>query len=86
LKKDNLFLDNSTIKKIQWAAKAIISKKVLPAFKKLRNYVKNEYMKHLRPGPGISAVPGGLDMYKGYLEYYTTLTGITPGKSKYRKY
>jgi len=37
-------------------------------------------MKHVRPSPGISVLPDGLKMYQGYLEYFTTIEGITPGK------
>ena len=42
-------------------------------------YIEEEYMKHLRPSPGISALPGGREMYLGYLRYHTTKSGLLPG-------
>jgi len=38
-------------------------------------------MKHLRPNAGIRDLPNGPEMYQGFLEYYTSKTNITPGKS-----
>jgi hypothetical protein len=41
-------------------------------------------MKHLRPTkatPGLLCVPNGLKMYQTLLELYTSIDGITAGKS-----
>ena len=36
------------------------------------------FSKHLRSGPGLINQPNGVNLYRGLLEYYTTLPGITP--------
>jgi uncharacterized protein (DUF885 family) len=50
------------------------------AFKKLGEYLQSEYMNHLRPNPGISTLPYGDEMYQGFLEYHTSMSGLTPEK------
>ena len=57
----------------------MIENEVLPSFSNMAIYIEEEYMKHLRPSPGISALPGGRDMYLGYLRYHTTKSGLLPG-------
>jgi uncharacterized protein (DUF885 family) len=47
----------------------------ISAFKKLGDYVHTEYMNHLRPNPGISSLPYGAEMYQGFLEYHTSMSG-----------
>jgi hypothetical protein len=46
-------------------------------------YIEEEYMQHLRPSPGISVLPGGREMYLGYLRYHTTESGWTPGEGMF---
>lgn len=67
------------VKELQAEAKDVISNEVLPAFKNLQIYVENEYMNHVRPVPGIAVLPQGDTMYQAYLEYHTSIAGITPG-------
>jgi hypothetical protein len=46
-------------------------------------------MRHLRPTkatPGLLCVPNGLKMYQTLLELYTSIDGITAGKSYIREY
>ena len=76
-------LGDPVVKEIQAEAKDVISNKVLPAFKNLQIFLETEYSKQTRPGPGISVLPQGATMYQGYLEYYTTIEGITPGKATF---
>jgi uncharacterized protein (DUF885 family) len=49
--------------------------KLFSAFKKLGDYLQSEYMLHLRPNPGISSLPDGAQMYQGFLEYHTSMSG-----------
>ncbi len=74
---------------IQTEAKHVISDFVLPAFQKLNVYIREVYMRHLRPTkatPGLLCVPNGLKMYQTLLELYTSIDGITAGKSYIREY
>lgn len=52
-----------------------IKSKLYLAFKKLGDYIQTEYMNHLRPNPGISTLPYGAEMYQGFLEYHTSMSG-----------
>ena len=63
---------------IQESAKVTIQNEVLPAYKKLKSFVENVYMKIARKWPGLSSVPNGEQKYQKYLEYHTTIEGITP--------
>ena len=79
---DPVIPGDPVVKEIQAEAKDVISNKVLPAFKNLQIYLETEYANHTRPGPGILVLPQGAIMYQAYLEYHTTIAGITPGKAK----
>ena len=68
----------SAAQDIQESAKSTIQNDVLPAFKKLRDFVLTDYKRHTRKWPGISSVPNGEQRYQRYLEYHTTIEGITP--------
>ena len=57
----------------------MIENEVLPSFNNMAIYIEEEYMKHLRTSPGISALPGGREMYIGYLRYHTSNSGLSPG-------
>ena len=63
---------------IQERAKSAIQNDVLPAFQQLKIFVENVYMKMTRKWPGLSYVPNGEQKYQRYLEYHTTIEGITP--------
>ena len=78
-----VLLGDPVVNEIQTEAKDVISNEVLPAFKNLQIYLETEYTKHARQAPGISVLPQGLTMYQAYLEYHTTIEGITPGKSTF---
>ncbi|MDB5125297.1 MAG: hypothetical protein JWP94_3426 [Mucilaginibacter sp.] len=50
---------------------------VVPTYKKLGDYLKNDYLPHARLTSGMSALPGGADMYKFMVKQNTT-TDKTP--------
>ena len=54
-----------------------ISKELVPTYKKLADFLKNEYLPKARTTSGISAVPGGKEMYDFYVKSWTT-TDKTP--------
>jgi uncharacterized protein (DUF885 family) len=57
--------------------KDAISSGVTPSYKKLYNYLSNEYMKHCREKEGVWSLPDGSDMYRFYVKYHTT-TDLSP--------
>ena len=71
-------LDSSYVQSIQLEAKTVIRGKVLPAFKKLQNYIHGPYSKHFRSKPGISSIRDGQRYYEECLRFYTTLSDISP--------
>lgn len=68
--------NSEAVENIKEEAKRTIHHKVIPAFEKLQSYLFDEYFMHLREFPGISSLDD--DIYQAYLEYYTTIEGITP--------
>ncbi len=74
----NLKGTSPSVVAIQKEALQVIRDEVLPAFKKLKNYVQNEYIRHLRPKIGLSSLPDGEKLYQSFLEFHTTIKGITP--------
>ncbi|MFZ4690349.1 MAG: DUF885 domain-containing protein, partial [Polymorphobacter sp.] len=59
------------------AYRAAISGKVNPAFTRLRDFLKNEYLPVARTSVGLSEMLGGANLYK-YLIASTTTTDMTP--------
>ena len=59
------------------AYRQAISGKIDPAFTRLRDFLKNEYLPKSRDSVGLSALPGGADYY-AYLVQRQTTTEMTP--------
>lgn len=55
------------------AAEKVISEKVVPQFKRIKEFFESEYFPGTRKGLGISTVPNGREYYQNRLNYYTTL-------------
>ena len=51
-----------------------ISTELIPSYKKLGEFLKNEYLPKARTTSGISAVPGGKDIYAYVVKQQTTTT------------
>lgn len=49
-----------------------IQNDIIPAYKKLAVYLEKEYLPKARKTSGISAIPGGKEMYTYLVKYYTT--------------
>ena len=55
----------------------LIHQQLIPTYKKLADFLKNEYLPKARTTSGISALPGGKEYYQ-YLIYSQTTTNKTP--------
>lgn len=55
----------------------IISKKLIPQFQKMTDFLKSEYLPASRITSGIGSLPNGNELYKVYLKQWTT-TEMTP--------
>ncbi len=54
-----------------------IKEQIIPSYKKLDDFVKNEYLPKARTTTGIADIPGGKERYT-YLAKYWTTTTMTP--------
>ena len=70
--------DKYTLDHLRYEANQVINSEVIPAFKDLTDFLKNTYMKHLRPHEGVWSMTNGEAYYAKVLEYYTSVKGITP--------
>jgi uncharacterized protein (DUF885 family) len=59
------------------AYKKAILTQIVPSYKKLGDFLKNEYLPKARTSTGISAVPNGKQLYTYLVKYWTT-TDKTP--------
>ena len=55
------------------AYRAAITDGIYPAYRRLRDYLKNDYLPAARDQVGLSAMKGGADLYKILIENTTTL-------------
>lgn len=54
-----------------------ISVSVIPAYQRLHEYLKTEYMSQSREQEGIWSLPDGVDLYRFYVQYHTS-TDLSP--------
>jgi uncharacterized protein (DUF885 family) len=59
------------------AGLAALEEHALPAYRDLLAFFRDEYLPGARESVGISAVPGGRDLYRALVRYHTTLD-LTP--------
>lgn len=52
--------------------KQMIEEKVIPAYRKMHDFMKKEYLPKGRTSSGIADIPGGEDFYKHQIKLYTT--------------
>ena len=64
-------------KRLSSAYQEAILTQLVPTYKKMGDFLKNEYLPKSRPTSGISAMPGGPEIYKYYVHNWTT-TDKTP--------
>lgn len=59
--------------------RSLIANELMPAYRKLREYVASEYMPRTRATSGLGDLPGGADWYAFLVRRYTT-TDLTPAQ------
>jgi len=64
-------------KKLSASYYLAITTELIPAYKKLAAYLRNDYLPHARLSSGYNDLPNGKEMYKFYVRYFTT-THKTP--------
>jgi len=62
---------------LKTSAYKVVEEKVLPAFKRLQEFLRFEYSTAYRAEPGISSIPGGLEFYNSVLRWHIS-TDQTP--------
>ena len=63
--------------RLQAAARAAITRTVVPSYTKLRDYVVNDYLPRTRESVGLWDTPNGVERYAELARFYTT-TNLTP--------
>ena len=58
-------------------AKMAIETKVIPQFKRIKDFFENEYLPKTRTTLGVSETPNGGDYYQNRINFYTTSTQYT---------
>lgn len=51
---------------------AAIHSIIIPAYVRLRSFIRDEYLPHCRDSAGLGALPGGGEMYAYWVRYWTT--------------
>ncbi len=59
------------------AYRTFIRDRLIPAHRRLRDYIDKDYLPHARASVGLGAMPGGAELYR-YLVASTTTTDMTP--------
>jgi uncharacterized protein (DUF885 family) len=59
-------------KKLSASYYLAITTELIPAYKKLAVYLRNDYLPHARLSSGYNDLPNGSEMYKFYVHYFTT--------------
>ena len=54
-----------------------IKEKIVPAYTRLHNFIRDEYIPKTRTSSGVSAIPGGEEYYRMMIRLYTT-TDLSP--------
>jgi uncharacterized protein (DUF885 family) len=63
--------------RLKSAYEQVLHSTLFPAYQRLADFLKTEYLPNAADAPGLSALPGGSKLYAYYTRYYTTTT-LTP--------
>jgi uncharacterized protein (DUF885 family) len=63
--------------RIEAAYSEAVESELVPAYRRLAEFLKTEYLPHARSSPGLAAIPGGREMYLHLVKSETT-TELTP--------
>jgi uncharacterized protein (DUF885 family) len=50
----------------------VLTTQLVPAYQRLADYLKNDYLPHATDAAGLSGIPGGRELYRYYVRYFTT--------------
>lgn len=70
-------IDDAEQERLRQSARAAIAQSVIPAFEKMAEFFRNEYLPASRPAVGIGSTPNGKAYYAMRARQYTT-TDLTP--------
>ena len=63
--------------RIESAYRAAVADELIPAYRRLSVFLKTEYLPHASEQPGLSAIPGGKELYR-YLVRSETTSDLSP--------
>jgi len=63
-------LGRHVVDRLKTSAYKVVEEEVLPAFKRLQDFLRYEYSTAYRAEPGISSTPGGADFYSSVLRWH----------------
>jgi len=63
-------LGRHVVTRLQTSAFSVVEEKVLPAFRRLQEFLKNEYRQKLRSKEGILSIPNGHEFYSATLKWH----------------
>lgn len=58
---------------IRRVAEQVVAQKVIPQFKRIKEFFEEEYLPNTRTSIGVSEIPNGRAYYQNRINYYTTL-------------
>ncbi len=70
-------IDLQEKERLTQAYTAAIREKIVPAYTRLHDFLRDEYIPKTRTSAGISDIPNGLDYYQQMIRFYTT-TDLSP--------
>jgi uncharacterized protein (DUF885 family) len=65
-------IDDANKKRLTGAFVAAINQQLVPSYKKLADFLKNEYLPKSRSTSGINSIPNGDSFYRYQIRYWTT--------------
>ncbi len=65
-------INDADKKRLTTAFAGLINEQLVPSYKKLGDFLKNEYLPKARTTSGINALPKGDSLYRYYIRYWTT--------------
>ncbi len=65
-------INDADKKRLTAAFSQMINQKLVPSYKKLGDFLKNEYLPEARTSSGVNALSNGDSLYKYYIRYWTT--------------
>lgn len=65
-------INDADKKRLTGSFARLINEQLIPSYKKLGDFLKNEYLQKARTTSGINALPNGDSLYRYYIRYWTT--------------